>query len=238
MKHPHTLAHLLSAACLIGCISFVSCKKDEPDPPPVIPCTQRWTVLNPAGHSATVTGGDLVLAATDSLLPGEVLTVMQDSLRGDFSVEVSFSNFQYGSSGDGAFCQLVVSNGSAGAYNIAVAGIGTVSPSGTGLQTSAQVSDAIGGIVAGDYDSTAFTAGTFTLSRTGSNLNITTATGGGTSAVASVPFNDKALAVGFQLGTNLGAIAGPVSIHINSFTLTSGGTEVGSDAFDCNSLLP
>jgi hypothetical protein len=229
---------LLLPALLATATVFFSCKKEEPEPPDPTPCTQRWTVLNPAGHSATVSGGDLVLTASDSLLIGEVLTVMQDSLRGDFSVEVSFSGFGAGTSGNGAFCQLVVSNGSAGAYNIAVAGIGTVSPSGTGLQTSAQVTDALAGVVAGDYDTTASTAGTFTLSRTGSNLSITTATGTGTSSVSAVAFNNKALTVGFQLGTNFDNIVGPVTIHLNSFTLTGGGSEVGSDTFDCNSLLP
>jgi hypothetical protein len=234
-----SFALIFSVPLLLLGLLASSCKKDEPDPPPTpVPCDKFWTVLNPSGLSAAISGGNLVLSAADSLRAGALVTVYQDSLRGDFTAEVSFSGFTYGTSGFGAFLQLVVSNGGPSSFNQAVAGIGTASPLGGGLQTGVQINDTSGATLAFDYDTTASTAGTFTLSRVGNNLSISVATATGSSSVSSIALNGNALTVGLQLGNSTAfTVMGTVSVQVNSFTLTGGGSEVFSDTFDCNSLL-
>lgn len=233
-------ALLIAVPLLLLGLLASSCKKDEPDPPPTpSPCDKFWSVMNPSGLSATITGGNLEFSSADSLRPGALVTVYQDSLRGDFTAEVSFSGFTYGTSGFGAFLQLVVSNGGPATYNQAVAGIGTASPAGGGLQTGVQINDTTGATLASDYDTTASTAGTFTLSRVGNNLTISVATATGSSSVTSIALNSDPMTVGLQLGNNTAfTVMGSVSVQVNSFTLTGGGSEVFSDTFDCNSLLP
>ncbi|MCA9677993.1 MAG: hypothetical protein H6709_09515 [Kofleriaceae bacterium] len=187
-------------------------------------CLSLWKVRADVGAGAAITGGALVLTATD-MDAGSALEVTQTGLTGDFDATFTVSDFT--AAGTGAFVQAAVSEAVAQPTQIFTAGLGTFPTVGLG------VADQPSGTA--DLQATALTAATLRFQRTGSDVTVTATAADATASITGTS-NAATLQLGVQLGSNMGAVTGDTRAVIDGFVVTGAG--VTSDTFDCDSLLP
>ncbi len=226
----------LFIACLCSIFIFNSCKKTTD--PVVDTCTKLWKVTNPGGKSIKIDKGKLIIESFDSLRTNQTITLLQDSLEGDFSLQVYLDSFKEGTSGLGAFLQVIVGNGSVLKPLTAKATIGNVSTVSSGLQIGAIVDSSGNNPGGGATNFTGVTArkkALFTIIRIGNYITSTVECDGKTESETR-GFNDKNLAIALQVGTNYQSVKGHVKVQISSVVISGGGDKAKSDEFNCNSL--
>lgn len=220
---------------LLCCLSLFSACKDEPIDPPV--CPEVWTLVNQQSGVTTFADSKLSIDFESGVQSGVALMLSQDSLRGDFRISLAYEALDTGDTGLGAFMQLLVGNGSTTAPFTAKASVGNVSPAGAGMQVGAVI-DSSGqnpGGSTGDFDFGSGSAGTLTISRTGSMVTCTATLG--TAIISQTrAFNAAACAVVIQVGSNYQSLTGHFGVRLTTFTVTGGGGAVKADDFGCDSF--
>jgi hypothetical protein len=176
-------------------------------------CTdQLWTVVS-AGGTATVTTAGFQLTANAS--PSR-LAVSQAGLNGDFTLEVDFRGYS-----------------SAAAFEVNVSG-SAGSLSGSIFPTDViALYLAMGGGATTKSAHVQATAGTITVTRSGSTA-IVTVSAGGMSATESGEIGSNAVGVNFTVD---GAVAGasPNTVDVTAVKATGNTGSFQSDAFTCDS---
>lgn len=191
--------------------------------PDATSCPKLWTVTNDPGASAFVTGGVVLLSASN-IADDSAIELTQTGLTGDFDATFAFSGFTSG--GTGAFLQAAISADVATPPRKLTAAIGT-SPT-VGISAA----DQPGGSV--DIQATTLKSGELHFVRAGDQVTVTATTADQTATITAT-YAVTPLRIGVQLGSNNGAIAPETSVSIGAFTLAAG-TGVTGDTFDCDSL--
>lgn len=192
-------------------------------------CPRLWNVNVQPGADATadITGGDLIVTATD-MGPGSAIEITQSGLTGDFDATFTFNSWVAGATN--AFLQVGVVPEPAAPPKKAHGAIGTFPLVGISALINEGSQDAV------DIHATTGTAGTFRFQRTSDVLTVTVTVGETTATQTGALAGP--LRIGAQLGARPTAIVAETSVHISDFALMDGGSTVQSDSFDCDSLHP
>lgn len=204
-------------------VAFVSaCKKKTTDTPKTDTCDKVWTVLSSAKtYSATVTGGYLQMSVTNCKTT-EQLSVYRQSLTGDFTAVINFTNFTPGT-GLGGFAQMVISDPLKLDSGFVLCGIGSGLISAQVGKKSANVASCPNGY------------GKMTITRSGTSLTATIESDAYT-ATQTGQWLSTTSNIGIQLGSNINDLSGSLGIRVMDVTVTTTSTTWMAEKFDCNSL--
>ena len=199
---------------LIGLNSCEQPSSDDGD-------TGIWNkVVNVTNYTLDIVNSKLVMSMTEGITNG-LVSIDQSGLTGDFSCVLTFSDFT-ADNDTGIYFAMAVSTFSCSIGKMPSESTIKVAASITGQQPDIKVADG--------------TSGTFTITRTGSNMTCSYVCGTSTGSMSGMDTGTHGIIL--KLHNNSGsANTGTVSINLDDFAVTGGGGTVESDDFTTNKII-